>query len=129
MKQRESSFETLRITAMMMVVLLHCDPFVIAASVALTLYFSKLHFTNKTINWLACSSFSIYLLHMNPLLARHFKEIMCSIFDMFDGNLIVYSLVALSLSLLLGVTCMCVDKIRIIVWQMMPLKDVTKPVL
>ena len=95
----------------------YTNPFVIAASVALTLYFSKLHFKNKVINWLACSAFSIYLLHMNPLLAKHFKEIMYSVFNWCDSNQAVYSLLALVLSLLLGVTCMCIDKIRIIIWK------------
>lgn len=95
----------------------YTNPFVIAASVALTLYFSKLHFTNKAVNWLAYSSFSIYLLHMNPLLARHFKEIMLSVYSWCDSNLMVYSSVALSLSLLFGITCMCVDKVRIMLWN------------
>lgn len=95
----------------------YTNPFVIAASVALTLYFSKLHFTNKAVNWLAYSSFSIYLLHMNSLLARHFKEIMLSVYSWCDSNLMVYSSVALSFSLLFGITCMCVDKVRIMLWN------------
>lgn len=95
----------------------YTNPFVIAASVALTLYFSKIHFTNKTINWLACSAFSIYLLHMNPLLAKHFKEMMSLVFSWCDSNLIAYSFSALFLTMLLGVTCMCLDKIRIYIWN------------
>lgn len=95
----------------------YTNPFVIAASVALTLYFSKFHFSNKIVNWLACSSFSIYLLHMNPLLARHFKEIMNVLLCWCDRNMTVYTLLAFFLSLLLGVACMCVDKIRIFIWN------------
>lgn len=95
----------------------YTNPFVIAASVALTLYFSKMHFTNRAVNWLACSSFSIYLLHMNPLLSRHFKEIMYLVFGWCDSNLAVYSLLALFLSMLLGIICMSVDKIRIFIWE------------
>ena len=95
----------------------YTNPFVIAASIVLTLYFSKLHFTNRAVNWLACSSFSIYLLHMNPLMARHFKEIMLSVFSWCGSNLTVYTLLAFLLSLLLGVACMCVDKIRIFIWN------------
>lgn len=95
----------------------YTNPLVVAASIALTLFFSKMHFTNRAVNWLACSSFSIYLLHMNPLLARHFKEIMYIVFGWCDSNLTVYSFLALFISMLLGIICMCVDKIRIIIWN------------
>lgn len=97
----------------------YTNPFVIAASIALTLYFSKLHFASKVVNWLACSSFSIYLLHMNPLLAGHFKEIMYIVFGWCDSSLTVYTLLALFLSLLLGLCCMFIDKMRIWLWNIL----------
>ena len=96
----------------------YTNPFVIAASVALVLYFSKIHYTNNTINWLACSAFSIYLIHMNPLMASHFKGMMSSVFSWCDNNLIVYSFASLFLTMLLGIICMYLDKIRIYIWNM-----------
>lgn len=95
----------------------YTNPFVIASSVFLILYFSKLHFTSNTINWLACSSFSIYLIHMNPLIAKHFKEILFNMFIFCDHSLITYSLVALLITVLLSLFCMLIDKIRIFVWD------------
>lgn len=95
----------------------YTSPFVIAASIALTLYFSKLHYSSKALNWLACSSFSIYLIHMNPLIANHFKEIMSSVFHMCDSNLLIYSLTTLLLTLIVSILCMCMDKVRIFLWS------------
>lgn len=100
----------------------YTNPFVIAASIALTLYFSKLHFNSKIVNWLACSSFSIYLLHMNPLIANHFKNIMLSVFHMCGNHLLVYSLTALLLTLALGFLCICVDKFRLFLWSKISLR-------
>lgn len=41
----------------------YTSPLIIAASVFLLLFFSKIPFQNKIINWVAASCFSVYLLH------------------------------------------------------------------
>lgn len=64
----------------------YTNPFVIGASIALLLYFSKLKIRSKLINWVAVSSFSIYLLHMNPLIAKHFKEGLLSVYQCVNGG-------------------------------------------
>lgn len=95
----------------------YTNPFVIMASVSLMLWFSKMHLVSKSINWLACSSFSIYLLHMNPLIAGHFKEIMLTINDLVGANIIAYTSLAVGITLLFSLACMCIDKIRIFIWN------------
>lgn len=43
----------------------YINPVVILASVFLLLFFSKLRFTNRLVNWIASSCFAVFLLHTN----------------------------------------------------------------
>ena len=47
-------------------------PFVIISSILFTLFFARLQFHNKVINYIATSTFAIYLLHCNPLIEETF---------------------------------------------------------
>lgn len=49
---------------------LYTNPMVILGSVCLLLYFSKLSFVNKWINYIGSSCFAVYLFHMNPNLEQ-----------------------------------------------------------
>lgn len=44
---------------------MYLNPIVILSSLSLLLYFSKLHFKSKTINWVASSVLAVYLIHSN----------------------------------------------------------------
>lgn len=57
----------------------YINPLVIIESVTLFLFFSKLSFTSRLINWVASSSFAVYLVHTNPnILGPVFKkQIVC----------------------------------------------------
>lgn len=44
----------------------YINPLVVIESLALLLFFSKLSFKSKIINWIASSAFAVYLLHANP---------------------------------------------------------------
>lgn len=92
----------------------YTSPFVISASVFFFMAFNKMKFSNKVINYLACSSFAIYLVHLHPLVKDHFIYLMRSAFEYLGG---MYILFAVSFAIILGLICMILDKVRIFVWK------------
>lgn len=53
----------------------YINPLVIIESLALLLFFSKLNFQSKIVNWIAASAFAVYLFHANPnILNGYFKS-------------------------------------------------------
>ena len=94
----------------------HYDsPLAIMASLFLLLFFSKLHFQSKAVNWLAISAFAIYLLHENSLVSPYYHQL-------FDGiksgvSLAVYYPIMLGLVIIIGLCCILVDKLRILAWN------------
>lgn len=93
----------------------YTSPFVISASVFFFMAFNKMRISNKVVNYLACSSFSIYLVHPHPLVKSHFISLMRTSYDSLGGGL--YVLFAISFALALGLVCVMLDKIRIWVWN------------
>ena len=92
------------------------SPYVIIASVILLLLFSKINFTSRVVNFIAASSFSVYLIHchgeiFNPL----FKKYMIMIFEKYDGVLYLL-IVALSL-VLIYLFSLLLDQIRMFLYK------------
>lgn len=52
----------------------YCSPIVVLASLYLFLFFVKLKLDNSFINWIAASSFSVFLLHANDYILPYFVE-------------------------------------------------------
>lgn len=99
----------------------YTSPFVISASVFFFMAFNKMKFCNKVINYLACSSFAIYLVHLHPLVKDHFIYLMRSAFEYLGG---MYILFAVSFAIILGLICMILDKVRIFVWKQILKSDI-----
>lgn len=95
----------------------YTNPLVIVASLSLLLYFSRLQFTSRSINWLAASAFSIYLFHSNSnIFLPYFVCTIKNIYNSFNG---VYCLFWLFLFLIIvSFVAIMVDKIRIAVWKL-----------
>ena len=53
----------------------YSNPFVMLGAACLLLYFSRLHFTSKTVNWLAAGSFAAYLTHQQCYVRTHYFEL------------------------------------------------------
>lgn len=90
----------------------YASPVVIIASVALLLFFSKLSFVNKTINWVAISCFAVYLFHCNGFFfSKYYRKMIESIYES------PYSLVGVILYVILiyGIAIL-LDKVRILLW-------------
>lgn len=93
----------------------YTSPFVVAASLFFMLAFSKMYFHSRTINWLACSAFSIFLAHQHPIVTPYFIGFMRKVYSTVSG--IEYMAFAIIYTLILCTSCMLIDKVRIICWQ------------
>lgn len=62
------------------------SPLVIAASLALLLGFRELHFSSRPVNWLARSSFAVFLLHTHTALMGCFKQTVVWIYNIYSGG-------------------------------------------
>lgn len=65
----------------------YANPLVVAASLGLLLWFAQLKIkVNKTVNWIAKSSFAVYLLHTNQCVFDPiFKTISLGVYNKFSG--------------------------------------------
>jgi surface polysaccharide O-acyltransferase-like enzyme len=94
----------------------HYDsPFAIVASLYFLLFFSKLKFQNRTVNWLASSAFAIYLIHENTLVSRWYHHL----FGFIQNNysLATYYLLIACIVIVLALVFILIDKLRILVWN------------
>lgn len=68
----------------------YINPIVIVVSLYYVLLFSKLHIQSSIINWIAASSFAVYLTHANSLvLVPYFKPWCITMYDSFGGMQLV----------------------------------------
>ena len=89
----------------------YISPLVIINSVLLLLYFSKLSFQSKKVNWVARSCFAVYLLHCT----RHVLEWYCDeIRENYGSN---NYLSILFLMLAIYAAAVLLDKARILIWE------------
>ena len=93
----------------------YSSPFVISASIFFFLAFNKMTISSTAVNYLACSSFSIYLVHQHPVGCRHFIDLMSSTFEKVGGYW--YILFVLIFALVFGLLCIMLDKVRIRIWH------------
>ena len=96
------------------------SPVVILASLSLLIYFSKLHFHSKIINWIGASSFAVFLLHTNPnLCEQHFIPMIQKIYSLNEGMVCVLNIGAFLL--IIYVVAILLDQIRKITWYKLEL--------
>lgn len=93
----------------------YSSPFVIMASLFFFLAFNKMKISNKAINYLACSSLSIYLVHLHPLISEHFIFLMNLAYNTLGG--FSYVLFVFIFAICFGLFCILLDKIRILLWS------------
>ena len=64
----------------------YINPLVIIESLALFLLFTKFEFKNKAINFIAASTFAVFLLHTNPNIAKpYFAPLINNVYQSYDG--------------------------------------------
>ena len=96
--------------------LAYSDPIVIASSLYLLLFFTKINIQSSVINFISASSFAVFLLHLNPnFYFKAFKEPIQSMDTTYPplqllGIITVFLIAIFILSII-------VDQIRIILWN------------
>ena len=93
----------------------YASPIVIIASVALLLFFSKLSFSSKVINWIASSCFAVYLFHCNGFFfGKYYRELIASIY--YDSRCALWGVVVYIM--LIYAAAILIDKVRIFLWNL-----------
>ncbi len=90
------------------------SPLNIVAALYLLLYFSKIQFQSRFVNWLAASAFAMYLIHEHSLVSPYFHQLFHHLFDAVP--LAAYYPLMIILLFLMGFTFIVIDKIRLLIW-------------
>lgn len=93
----------------------YVSPLVIAQAVFFLLFFSKLSFKSKTVNWIAASAFAIYLVHSNSFISKpYYDNLIASWFSYFNTlPFLAYSACWIFLVFWISILS---DKVRIWIW-------------
>ena len=99
----------------------YSSPLVIVAAIHFMLFFTKIRFQSGLVNWIASSSFAVYLLHSNSYLASTYYD---AVILKWFNELSRYTFVAYTSTFILLVFCLaiCVDKLRIILFKIIQKK-------
>ena len=94
----------------------HYDsPLTVVAALYLLLFFSKLNFRSKTVNWLAISAFAIYLLHENSLVAPCYHRLFEHLHDSVCPAALYPAI--LGIVIVLALAFILIDKLRLLTWN------------
>lgn len=94
----------------------YISPLVILSALYLLLLFSKLRIQSSVINWIAISTFAVYLLHTNPnLFGSYFVPAIQEIYANFNGGMCLF--VILCFLLIVFFSAIFIDKLRILAWD------------
>lgn len=92
----------------------YINPIVLLMSVSLLIYFTKLGFQSKLVNWVAASSFAVFLLHANPnIIYGIFNKTCIEIYQNYDGIICFILFAAFLLSTYL--IAILYDQVRIVI--------------
>ena len=94
----------------------HYDsPLAVIAALFFLLFFSKLNFQSKAVNWMASSAFAIYLIHENALVSPYYHQIFNNLHE--NIPLIFWYPLMLGTVIVLGLGFIIIDKLRILAWK------------
>ncbi|MBR6715050.1 MAG: acyltransferase [Prevotella sp.] len=95
----------------------YSSPLVILSSIYFFLFFTKFSFKNKIINWIAVSSFAVYIVHCSfNFFSTFFSNYIKEWFD--TRSSIVFMIYTTGWLLLVFLSSVLLDKFRIYVWNM-----------
>jgi len=94
----------------------YLSPLVILSSLYFFLFFTKLSFYSKSINWIASSAFAVYLLHCDPLFFDTHYLAPIKRWYINDTMLVFLLHISILIIALFG-GALLVDRIRIILWN------------
>lgn len=95
----------------------YSSPMVIVAAVYFLLFFTKIRLQSRVVNWIAGSSFAVYLLHSNPYLASpYYDDIILHWFESCSRGGFLIRTVPFILTVY--ILAICIDKIRIVLFRL-----------
>lgn len=94
----------------------YSSPIVILAAVYFFLFFTKISFKSKFINWVALSSFSVYLLNGNSFISQPFY-IKTIVSWYISDTSVVFLFHTASLIAIFFVSAIIIDKLRLALWN------------
>lgn len=89
----------------------YISPSTIVCSLLMLLAFSKIQLQSKKINFIAKSSFAVYLLHLNLNLVLYYKELFITLHNYF--SVVVFWIVAFMTMFIIFMLAVILDQIRI----------------
>ena len=94
---------------------IYTSPFVIISALHFMLFFTKIQFSNKIVNWVASSCFGIYLLHSNSYLAKpYYDNIILNWFE--NSDRVTFMMKSAIFIITVFVCAILLDKIRGYIW-------------
>ena len=111
-----SSFMSLLLPNGMSFFYYYSSPIVIISSVSLFLFFIRIRINSKMINWIAVSSFAVYIFHSCPLV---FESYFITQIQKWHSNLALTDFIINSALFFLCIFSLSIflDKVRIIIWH------------
>ena len=95
---------------------IYTSPLVILAALSLLLCFNGMRFKSKFINWIAASSFAIYLLHTHPNLnGTYYKPIVRTLYEQYSGPTCILAI--LGFLTVVTITAILIDQLRKLIWK------------
>ena len=94
---------------------MYVNPINIIGALSLLLFFTRLNFSSKIINYIATSCFAVYLLHMHFCVSGYYIDMAKYIFNNFSGC--IYLLAIVILFILVFVVSIIIDRIRILCFK------------
>lgn len=94
----------------------YSSPLIILASSYFFLFFTKISFYNRAINWIASSAFAVYLFHADPLI---FEPYYLDTIRCWHSSTTLPMFLLQTSGLIIAVFCLSIllDKIRLYVWN------------
>lgn len=93
----------------------YTNPLTILGSCFLLLFFSRLNFQSRVINWLAAGSLSVYILHQCLLVRPVYKEVVQHLYN--ENSLLLFGLFTLLFLMGVYLVAVLVDQLRAWSWN------------
>ena len=91
---------------------MYTNPLIIIGALCLLLFFTKLEFKSKAINYVATSCFAVYLLHMHFCISDYYLNTAKELYERFSG--ITYFATIIVLFVAVFIASIILDRIRIV---------------
>lgn len=95
----------------------YITPYCIFFSMSMILLYSKMKIQSKFVNWVAASSFAVFLIHTNPNTLYHFKDLFIGLYK--NTNCIEFWIFALCILVIIFIIAIIIDQVRITLWNLL----------